>query len=52
VSRRDQALVRLLIDLEDLMDATGAEVDASWFDWAKSMASDIRAHLVGRGLVL
>lgn len=52
VPRRDQALVRLLLDLEDLIDATGSEVDVSWFDWAKSMANDVRAHLVGRGLVL
>jgi hypothetical protein len=42
----------LLLDLEDLIDATGSEVDVSWFDWAKSMANDVRAHLVGRGLVL
>jgi len=52
IPARDRALVRLLLDLEDLIDATGSEVDASWFDWAKTMANDVRAYLIGKGVVL
>jgi len=52
IPSRDRALVRLLLDLEDLIDATGSEVDAAWFDWARNMAQDVRAYLIGKGVVL
>jgi hypothetical protein len=52
VTQRDRVLFRLYIDLEDLLDATGSEVDASWYTWATSMVNDLRAYLIGKGFVI
>jgi len=52
VAQRDRVLLRVYIDLEDLLNATGSEVDAPWFDWARRMLNDVRAHLIGKGIFL
>jgi hypothetical protein len=50
--KRDRALYRLLIDLEDVLDASGDEDDEPWFDWARRAAADVRGHLAKKGYVV
>ena len=38
-SARDRVLYRLLIDLDDLIEASSDVIDEPWFDWARRAAA-------------
>lgn len=51
VTVRERALLRVMLDLEDVMSATGADTpeNRAWFEWAEQAHTHVRAWLVGKG---
>lgn len=51
VTRRERALLRAMLDLDEVMSATGADTpeDRAWYEWAEQAHTHVRAWLVGRG---
>lgn len=51
VTVRERALLRVMLDLEDIMNATGADTpeNRAWFAWAEQAHTHVRAWLVGKG---
>lgn len=44
--RRDRSLSRLALDLEDLLEACGAEEDAEWFNWAERQLNFLNLYFL------